>query len=86
MANNVKEMVDKIIQPFFKYDEDVLDNIRDTEAEVNFLNVHINKYLMKISQESLAEERTDEIFQIMHSVTELEHIGDIVEKRLIPLA
>ena len=41
---------------------------------------------MKISQESLAEERTDEIFQIMHSVTELEHIGDIVEKRLIPLA
>ena len=41
---------------------------------------------MKISQESLAEERTDEIFQIMHSVTELEQIGDIVAKRLIPLA
>ena len=86
MANNVKEMVEKIIQPFFKYDEDVLEDIQNTEAEVNFLNVHINKYLMKISQESLAEERTDEIFQIMHSVTELEHIGDIVEKRLIPLA
>ncbi len=86
MANNVKEMVDKILQPFFKYNEDVLEDIRDKEAEVNFLNVHINKYLMKISQESLAEERTDEIFQIMHSVTELEHIGDIVEKRLIPLA
>ena len=51
-----------------------------------FLNVHINKYLVKIGQESLAEERTDEIFQIMHSVTELEQIGDIVAKRLIPLA
>ncbi len=86
MANNVQEMVDKILQPFFKYDEDVLDDIRDTETEVNFLNVRINKYLMKISQESLAEERTDEIFQIMHSVTELEQIGDVVAKRLIPLA
>jgi len=86
MANNVKEMVDKILQPFFKYNEDVLDDIRDTETEVNFLNVSINKYLMKISQESLAEERTDEIFQIMHSVTELEQIGDVVAKRLIPLA
>ncbi|MBT8382072.1 MAG: Na/Pi symporter, partial [Ignavibacteria bacterium] len=86
MANNVKEMVEKIIQPFFKYDEDVLEDIQNTEAEVNFLNVHINKYLMKISQESLAEERTDEIFQIMHSVTELEHIGDIITKRLVPLS
>jgi phosphate:Na+ symporter len=86
MANKVQTMVEKILTPFFKYDEDIIDEIRDTETEVNFLNVHINKYLMKISQQSLAEERTDEIFQIMHSVTELEQIGDIIVKRLIPLA
>jgi phosphate:Na+ symporter len=86
MANKVQKMVANILTPFFKYDEEILDEIRDTETEVNFLNVHINKYLMKISQESLAEERTDEIFQIMHSVTELEQIGDIIAKRLIPLA
>ncbi|RKY93731.1 MAG: hypothetical protein DRQ13_09110 [Ignavibacteriae bacterium] len=86
MVNKVQDMVDKILQPFFKYDENVLDDIRDIEAEVNFLNVHINKYLMKISQESLSEERTDEIFQMMHCVTELEQIGDVVVKRLIPLA
>ncbi len=86
MANNVKEMVEKIIHPFFEYDEDLIEEIRHNEAEINYLNVHINKYLMKINQKSLAEERTDEIFQIMHSVTELEQIGDIVAKRLIPLA
>jgi phosphate:Na+ symporter len=86
MATKVQKMVVEILPPFFKDNERLLDEIRDTETEVNFLNVHINKYLMKISQQSLAEERTDEIFQIMHSVTELEQIGDIVAKRLIPLA
>jgi phosphate:Na+ symporter len=86
MANKVKLMVENILQTFFKNDEELLDEIRDMETEVNFLNVQINKYLMKISQESLAEERTDEVFQLMHSVTELEHIGDIVAKRLIPLS
>ena len=86
MATKVQKMVVNILPPFFKDDENLLDEIRDIETEVNFLNVHINKYLMKISQESLAEERTDEIFQIMHSVTELEQIGDIIAKRLIPLA
>jgi phosphate:Na+ symporter len=86
MATKVQKMVVNILPPFFKDDENLLDEIRDIETEVNFLNVHINKYLMKISQESLAEERADEIFQIMHSVTELEQIGDIIAKRLIPLA
>jgi phosphate:Na+ symporter len=86
MANKVQQNVENIIQAFFKNDEKLLDHIRECETEVNFLNVQINKYLTKISQQSLAEERIDEIYQIMYSVTELEQIGDIVAKGLIPLA
>lgn len=86
MANKVKTMVENVLPIFFKHDEKLIQKIRELETEIDFLNVKIKNYLMKISQEELAEERTDEIFQIMHSVTELEQIGDIVAKRLIPLA
>ena len=86
MANKVQSMVKDILQSFFKFNEDKLEAIQEQEIEVNYLNVHISRYLMKISQEKLAEERTDEIFQMLHIVTELEQIGDIVDKLLIPLA
>ncbi len=86
MAGKVKVIVEDILQAFFKNDEKLLLELSDRETEINFLNVRISKYLMKISQQSLEEERIDEIFQIMQSVTELEQIGDIVAKRLIPLA
>ncbi|MCF6268561.1 MAG: Na/Pi symporter [Melioribacteraceae bacterium] len=86
MATKVQKMVSNILSPFFTNDSDKLDVIREQESEINYLNLQISRYLMKISQESIGEERTDEIFQMMHSVTEVEQIGDIVSKRLIPLA
>jgi phosphate:Na+ symporter len=42
--------------------------------------------LRKISQEAIVEERSDEIFQMMHTITEIEQIGDIIAKRLVPIA
>ncbi len=86
MAGKAQKMVEKIIVPFFKNDRDIIETIHEEEAELNYLNLRISKYLMKISQNSLHEERTDEVFEMMHCLTEIEQIGDIVTKRLIPLA
>lgn len=86
MAIKVKKMVEQILIPFFKSDDDVIEEILTAEAEVDYLNLRISKYLMKISQKSLEEERTDEVFQMMHCITELEQIGDVVSKRLVDLA
>lgn len=86
MAGKTKKMTEDIIIPFLKNDMDIIDTIIEEEEEINYLNISISKYLMKISQNSLHEERTDEVFKMMHCVTELEQIGDIITKRLIPLA
>lgn len=86
MATKVQKMVGEVLPAFLKNTSQVLDTIKDQETEINFMNIKISKYLMKISQESFSEERADEIFQMMHSITELEQIGDIVAKNLIPLA
>ncbi len=86
MAYKAQSMVEKIIIPFLQNDSSVLEEIQNTEAEIDYLNVRISKYLMKISQRDMQDERTDEVFQMMHSVTEIEQIGDVITKRLVPLA
>ncbi len=86
MAVKVQKMVEQILIPFFKSDNEILDNILEKEAEVDYLNLRITKYLMKISQKDLEDERADEVFQMMHCITELEQIGDVVAKRLVELA
>jgi len=86
MAVKVQKMVEQILIPFFKLESDIIDEILREEAEVDYLNLRISKYLMKISQKSLEEERADEVFQMMHCITELEQIGDVVSKRLVELA
>lgn len=86
MALKVKEMIENILPLFMAFDPDKLDEIIEKEDEIDFLNIKINRYLRKISQESIVEERSDEIFQMMHTTTEIEQIGDIIAKILLPLA
>ncbi len=86
MALKVKEMIEDILPPFMNNDPDKLEAIIEKEDEIDFLNIKINRYLRKISQESIVEERSNEVFQMMHTSTEIEQIGDIIAKRLVPLA
>ncbi|PIQ09168.1 MAG: hypothetical protein COW71_07850 [Ignavibacteriales bacterium CG18_big_fil_WC_8_21_14_2_50_31_20] len=86
MASKVKTMIEEILPMFFTYSQEKLDEIIEKEEEIDFLSVKINRYLRKISQESIIEERSDEIFQLMHTSTEIEQIGNVIAKRLVPLA
>ncbi|MCB0747781.1 MAG: Na/Pi cotransporter family protein, partial [Ignavibacteriae bacterium] len=86
MALKAQKMVENIIIPFLSDNEKIIESIEEQELELNFLNDRISKYLIKIGQESLQGERADEVFQMMHCVTELEAIGDVVSKRLLPRA
>ncbi len=86
MAYKAQKMVENIIIPFTSNNEKILEEIEVQESEINYLNRNITKYLVKIGQESLPDDRADEVFQMMHCVTELEEMGDVISKRLIPLA
>ena len=86
VANKIQKMVEQILIPFLNNDREVVEKILDEEGEINFLNIKIIQYLTEISQKSLQEEQVDEVFQMMHCITELEQIGDVVSKRLVPLA
>jgi phosphate:Na+ symporter len=86
VAAKVQKMVELILIPFLKNDKEVIEEILAEETEVNYLNIKTIQYLTEISQNSLQEELADEVFQMMHCITELEQIGDVVSKRLVPLA
>lgn len=86
MGGKVKSMVEEIILPFLDNKSDFQEKVARREAEIDFLEEKIISYLTKISRQSVSERRIDEIFQMMHTVTELEQIGDIISKNLVPLA
>ncbi len=85
MGGKVQKMVKGIIEPFLNGRGVAIDETHEQEEEVDFLYEEIMKYLTKISRQSIAKERIDEAFQMLHTVLELEHIGDVVDKNLRPL-
>lgn len=86
MGEKVKSMVKKIIKPFLEDDYDSLYQAEEMEAEINFLASRINNYLTRISQLNTTKEDVDYVFQMMHTVTELEQIADLVYHHLSLLA
>jgi len=86
VGEKVKQMVQMAIKPFESGDIDTLEKIAELEAEVDYLEERIKEYVTKISQNSVPKERIDEAYQILHTITELEEIADIVSKSISELA
>jgi phosphate:Na+ symporter len=74
----VREMVTEIIVPFFEKNADLLPKIQKQEKEINFLNDHINDYLVKITKGHIPGEQINEAFQLMYITNEFEQIADVV--------
>ncbi len=85
ISNTVEEMVLGIMQVFLNNDEKLLDRIDQQDMIVDNLSKEITRYLTKISFETLSEENSREVFKLLYIVDDLEHIGDLMDKNLIPL-
>lgn len=86
MGRIVETMVEDVIRPFVNRDGTVVNRLDEDEAKVDYLQTEIHRYLATISQQRLSEDRITETFQMMYTVTELEQIGDIIAKNLLPRA
>jgi len=71
-----QDMVCDVILPFLVKDASVIDEVLQKEKLVDFLSVEVNSYLTRIIRQGIESARTDEAFQIMYSVKELEQIAD----------
>ena len=94
MAKITGRMLDGFIQPFLENDPGqdsvhpqltVMEGIEMRERKLDFLEKKIKKYLLQIGQEELSDTQIAEVFGMITISSQMESIGDIMERNLRPL-
>lgn len=89
-ALRVADLTDQMLQTawdaFQKNDQALIDKAKATDTIIDRLYKAIKAYVVKINQGTLTSEETKRHFQILTFATNLEHIGDIIDRNLLPLA
>lgn len=86
MAEMVEQMLDQTIKAFDQNDATLVDAISRKDNTVDKLYYAIKIYLTRLTRESLDPKESDRYLQILTFATNLEHIGDIIDKSLIEMA
>lgn len=86
----VADLTDRMLQvawdAFQKNDPVLVEKAKEVDNTVDRLYKAIKAYVVKINQGTLTSEETKRHFQILTFATNLEHIGDIIDKNLLALA
>lgn len=86
MAEIVEEMLEQSLECFSQNKQDLINEIRLTDHQVDALYREIKLYMTELSARGINEEESETYFHILTFVTNLEHIGDIIDKSLMELA
>jgi len=79
MAGMAGEMVDEAMQCFFKKDLACIRAVSAKEDAVDSLQEAVSNYLVELTQRSLSEGESGKIPPLLHSVNDIERIGDHAE-------
>jgi len=63
----------------------LLEGLQLREAKINFLEKKLSIYLTNIAQGSITEEQAKEVFGMVSIVKDMESIGDIIHRNMVPL-
>jgi phosphate:Na+ symporter len=94
MAKISKRMLNAIIVPFItdeeKQDEiypqlSLREGIAMREEKIDFLEEKVTDYLFKIGRQELSKDQANEVYAMMSVVNDIESVGDLINRNLIPL-
>ncbi|MHB2166759.1 Na/Pi cotransporter family protein [Alsobacter sp. R-9] len=86
LADTVELMLREAIHPFEDKDDARREEIRRLDSAVDRLQEEIKLYLTKLTRAPLATEDSRRAFDLILFITNLEHVGDIIDKNLLVLA
>jgi len=86
MGDVVNRMLGLSIDAFKTRDPTTIKVIERMDDDVDCLNEAIKFYATQISRGTLTREESERCMTIVHYVTNLEHIGDLVDRNLMELA
>lgn len=94
MAKILGRMLEAVIVPFFERDPGkdryfpslgLKEGLDMREEKMDFLEEEIHEYLVKLSHESLSEVQATEVFCMMSIAKDMESIGDLIHRNMMPL-
>ena len=94
MAKITGRMMDGFLHPFLENDPGtdkvhpqltIMEGVEIRERKLDFLEKKIKKYLLQIGQEQLSDTQIAEVFGMITISSQMESIGDVMERNLRPL-
>ena len=86
LAERVETMLSEVILTFSDKDEQRQIAIRKLDDDVDALQESIKLYLTRLTRHALDEHEARRAIDLILFTTNLEHVGDIIDKSLLPLA
>ena len=86
MGDVVRTMLARSLDTFRASDDSLIRDIEQTDNVVDRLHEAIKLYLTRISKEELDGKESARTVEVLTFTTNLEHIGDIIDKNLMELA
>jgi phosphate:Na+ symporter len=86
MADYALEMVRLSLKAFERDDPNFIDAIGEIDKKVDILNREIKLYLVRLTDENLTEDQHSRVVNHIALVSDIETIGDVIDKNVISLA
>jgi len=86
MADAVQEMMKGTITVFKENNQNLLEEIERKDDFVDLLDREIKFYLTKLSSNLLTEDQSEREVALLALISDLENIGDIIDKNLMEIA
>lgn len=86
MADLTEKMLKGALEAFKSNDEQVVEQVRAIDPTLDRLHSALKKYLIRLTQLALDPKEARRHLFILNFATSLEHIGDIIDKSMMPMA
>lgn len=86
MADIVQDMLVKTLSVFKTGDRQLIKKIQDMDTGVDTLHRAVKHYMARAMEMSLDEAEAARHLQIINFATTMEHIGDAIDKSMMPMA
>lgn len=86
MGDVIDDMLSRLIDVFRADDAKLAEELRSRDDQVDRLNEAIKLYLARLAQDALDSNDRKRYREVMTFATNLEHVGDIIDRNLLELA
>ena len=86
MADRAQRLLTRVVDAFQTHDADTIAQLSREDDELDRLHERIKLYIARVMRQTLDESQAQRATDILLFSTNLEHVGDIVDRNLLELA